>query len=223
MSFRDRAEAGWRLAEALEGVARAAPFERPVVVALPRGGVPVGFEIARALGAPLDVLIVRKIGAPGHPEFGLGAVVDGSPPQVVLNPEVMAAVRPSQAHVEAETARQIEEMARRRRAYIGDRPPLETRDRTVILVDDGIATGGTVRAALQGLAQARPSRLVLAVPVAPAEVIASLRQEADAVVCLATPEPFVAVGLHYVDFRQTEDREVIGLLARAREGGEPDA
>lgn len=216
MSFRDRTEAGRRLAEALKEIARASSIEHPAVLALPRGGVPVSFEVAKALGAPLDVLIVRKIGAPGHSELGLGAVVDGSPPQVVLNPTVMEMVRPSPAHVAAETERQIEEMGRRRRAYIGDRTPLETRDRTVILIDDGIATGGTVRAALQGLAQARPSRLVLAVPVAPPDLIPLLREEADEVVCLETPEPFVAVGSHYEDFRQTTDKEVIDLIAKAQ-------
>ena len=216
MSFRDRTEAGQRLAEALEERSRSTPFERPIVIALPRGGVPVGFEIAKEVGAPLDVLIVRKIGAPGHPELGLGAVVDGSPPQVVLNPTVMQMVRPSQAHVDTETQHQIEEMERRRRAYIGERTPLETRGRTVILVDDGIATGGTVRAALQGLVQARPSRLVLAVPVAPPGLIPLLRQEADEVVCLETPDPFMAVGLHYRDFRQTTDEEVIDLLTKVQ-------
>ena len=216
MNFRDRSEAGERLAKALKEHARAVPFERPLVIALPRGGVPVGFEIAKALGAPLEVLIVRKIGAPGHPELGLGAVVDGSPPQVVFTPSVMEMVRPAPAHVEAETQRQIEEMERRRRAYIGDRAPQETTGRTVILVDDGIATGGTVRAALQGLAQARPAGLVLAVPVAPSELIPLLRNEADEVICLQTPEPFHAVGLHYADFRQTTDEEVIALLGQAR-------
>jgi len=223
MGFRDRAEAGRRLAEALREIARNAPFERPVAVALPRGGVPVGFEVARELDIPLDVLIVRKIGAPGHAELGLGALVDGSPPQVVLNPAVMEMVSPPPAYVEAETQRQIEEIERRRKAYIGDRPPLATRGRTVILVDDGIATGGTVRAALRGLAQARPARLVLAVPVAPRDILPVLRQQADEVVCLETPEPFIAVGLHYEDFRQTTDEEVIDLLAKARGFGREGA
>lgn len=216
MSFRDRTEAGQRLAEVLKEMDRTTPFEHPAVLALPRGGVPVAYEVAKDLGAPLDVLIVRKIGAPGHPELGLGAVVDGSPPQVVLNPTVMEMVKPSQAHVDAETQRQLDEMERRRRAYIGDRTPLQTRSRTVILVDDGIATGGTVRAALQGLAQARPSRLILAVPVAPRDLIPPLRSQADEVVCLETPEPFIAVGLHYQDFRQTTDEEVIDLLTKVQ-------
>lgn len=220
MSFRDRAEAGRRLAEALRRFAS----ERPVIVALPRGGVPVGFEIARELRAPLGVLIVRKIGAPGHSELGLGALVDGTPPQIVLNHSVMDMVRPSQAHVDAETHRQIKELERRRRVYIGDRAPLETSGRTVILVDDGIATGGTVRAALQGLAHVRPARLVLAVPVAPLDLIPLLRRQADEVICLETPEPFTAVGFHYESFDQTTDREVIDLLQAARDfGGEQQA
>lgn len=217
MSFRDRAEAGRHLAEALRPFAS----ERPVIVALPRGGVPVAFEIARELLAPLDVLIVRKIGAPGHSELGLGALVDGTPPQVVLNPSVMDMVRPTQAHVETETQRQIEELERRRRLYIGDRAPLDTAGRTVILVDDGIATGGTVQAALQGLAHLRPARLVVAVPVAPPDLIPLLRRQADAVICLETPEPFIAVGRHYASFDQTTDKEVIELLQAARDfGGE---
>lgn len=216
MSFRDRTDAGRRLAEAVEDAARTGPFVQPVVVALPRGGVPVGFEVARALGAPLEVLIVRKIGAPGRPELGLGAVVDGSPPQVVLTPAVMEMVRPSQAHVEAETHNQVEELERRRQLYVGDRPPLDPTDRTVILVDDGIATGGTVRAALKGLAQARPARLILAVPVAPPDLLPQLRREADEVICLEAPEPFYAVGAHYRNFSQTTDEEVTELLAHAR-------
>lgn len=212
MSFRDRAEAGRRLGAALADLARSRPLKAPVVVALPRGGVPVGHEIARALNAPLEVLIVRKIGAPGHPEYGLGAVVDGTPPQVVLTPPVMETIRPDRGYLEAETRRQMEELERRRRVYRRHRPPLDVRGRTVVLVDDGIATGGTVRAALRGLMQAAPSRLILAVPVAPADVIASFRLEADDVICLETPDPFVAVGLHYDDFRQTKDDEVIALL-----------
>ena len=217
MSFRDRTEAGLRLAQALRPLAS----ERPVIVALPRGGVPVAFEIARKLHAPLEVLIVRKVGAPGHSELGLGALVDGTPPQLVLNPSVMDMIRPSQAHVEAETRRQTEELERRRKAYIGDRTPLEIKGRTVILVDDGIATGGTIRAALYGLAQVRPARLVLAVPVAPPDLIPLLRRQSEEIICLETPEFFTAVGFHYASFDQTTDREVIDLLQAARDfGGE---
>lgn len=214
MRFRDRRDAGARLAEALSGL----DLDRPVVVALPRGGVPVAFEVARALGAPLEVLVVRKVGAPGNPEVGLGALVDGTPPQVVLSPQVVEALAPPPGWIEEETARQREELARRRRAYAGDRPAPDVRGRTVVLVDDGIATGGTVRAALAGLAQAGASRVVLAVPVAPAALLPRLRDEADEVICLEAPQGFRAVGLHYDDFDQTGDAEVIDLLARAREG-----
>ncbi len=210
--FRDRADAGRRLAEALARYRDAAPL----VLALPRGGVPVGFEVAKALEAQLDVLLVRKIGVPGHEELALGAVVDGVDPQVVVNENVMAMAAPPAGYLEAAKARELEEIERRRRAYRGDRPPVPVRDRTVIIVDDGIATGATVRAALRGVRQAGPARLVLAVPVAPAETVASLREECDEVVCLETPEPFYAVGLHYGDFGQTTDDEVVNLLAKAQ-------
>ena len=210
--FADRYDAGRRLADALE-VYRGSD---PVVLALPRGGVPVGFEIAKALDAPLDVLLVRKIGAPGQPELGLGAVVDGSDPQTVLTPAVVDAVAPPPGYIEAETRRQLVEIERRRRRYTGERPPPTPSDRTVIVVDDGIATGGTVRAALRGLARSHPARLVLAVPVAPADSLAELEPDCDQIICLATPEPFYAVGQHYRDFTQTEDDEVVRLLEESR-------
>lgn len=208
--FSDRRDAGRRLADRLIGLAG----ERPLVLALPRGGVPVAAEVAEALHAELEVLIVRKLGAPGQPELGIGALVDGADPQVVLNEEVIAQVRPSADYIAAEKARQLAEIERRRAAYEGDRPPVEIRGRTVILVDDGLATGGTAKAALRALRRRGPKRLVLAVPVAPADTLELMRREADAVVCLATPEPFVAVGLYYDDFNQTTDEEVIELLAR---------
>jgi putative phosphoribosyl transferase len=212
LSFRDRAEAGRRLARHLLGH----KSQRPVVLALPRGGVPVAFEVAKALQAPLDLLFVRKIGAPGHAEFGLGAVVDGAHPQVVLNEEVLAQLDVRPEYIRAEIERQLREIERRRQHYLAGRRPVEVEGRTAIVVDDGIATGGTVRAALKGVARVRPARLVLAVPVAPAETIERLRAEADEVVCLMTPEPFYAVGEHYDDFTQTSDREVIALLDEAR-------
>ena len=211
--FRNRRDAGRRLAAAL------APYSesRPVVLALPRGGVPVGFEVAKALAAPLDVLLVRKIGAPGDEELGLGAVVDGHDPQLVLNEDLVRAVAPPPGYIEAEEQRQLAEIERRRRHYIGDCSPIAVEGRTVIVVDDGIATGATVKAALRGLARNRPARLVLAVPVAPADSLQELSAECDEVVCLATPEPFYAVGPHYRDFRQTEDAEVVSLLDEARQ------
>jgi putative phosphoribosyl transferase len=211
--FRNRRDAGRRLAVAL------APYRenRPIVFALPRGGVPVGFEVAKALAAPLDVLLVCKIGAPGHEELGLGAVVDGHGPQLVLNEDIVRAVAPPPGYIEAEEQRQLAEIERRRQHYIGDRSPVAVEGRTIIVVDDGIATGATVKAALRGLARNRPARLVLAVPVAPADSLEELSAECDEVVCLATPDPFYAVGPHYRDFRQTEDAEVVRLLDEARQ------
>jgi len=218
--FADRRDAGRRLAAALASYRE----NRPVVLALPRGGVPVGFEIAKALAAPLDVLLVRKIGAPGHEELGLGAIVDGHDPQIVLNEELVRAVAPPRGYIEAEMQRQLAEIERRRRQYVGDRPPVRAEGRLVFVVDDGIATGGTVKAALRGLARHNPARLVLAVPVAPADSLEELAAECDQIVCLATPEPFYAVGPHYRNFRQTEDDEVVQLLAEARRwsNAEPD-
>ena len=217
--FRDRREAGRRLAAALSHYKE----NSPVVLALPRGGVPVGFEVAKALASPLDVLLVRKIGAPGHEELGLGAIVDGHDPQLVLNDEVVRAVQPPPGYIEAEMRRQLAEIERRRRYYVGDRPPVPVERRVAIVVDDGIATGGTVKAALRGLARHDPARLVLAVPVAPAESLRDLAGECDDLVCLATPEPFYAVGPHYRDFTQTEDDEVVRLLAEARQWGSAGA
>lgn len=210
--FDDRRDAGRRLAAALASYRES----HPVVLALPRGGVPVGFEIAKALGAPFDVLLVRKIGAPGHEELALGAIVDGHDPELVLNEDVVRSIAPPPGYIEAETQRQLTEIERRRQRYAGDRPPVPVEGRSVIVVDDGIATGATVKAALRGLARHRPARLVLAVPVAPADSLRELAAECDDVVCLATPEPFYAVGPHYRDFRQTEDAEVVRLLAEAR-------
>jgi putative phosphoribosyl transferase len=210
--FQDRKEAGRRLADALGRF----KGQDCVVFALPRGGVPVGLEVAKALGAPLDVLLVRKIGAPGHEELALGAIVDGKHPTFVLNESVAAMSGASMAYVEAEKERQLAEIERRRRLYRGDREAVETKGRTVIVVDDGIATGATMKAALRGVREAGPSRLVLAVPVAPADALPELQLECDEVVCLETPDPFNAVGMHYANFGQTSDEEVVELLERAR-------
>lgn len=209
--FADRRDAGRRLAKALAH----RELADPLVLALPCGGVPVGYEIARALDADLDVLLVRKIGAPRDPEFGLGALVDGDPPELVLNSELVRAVSPKAGYIEQERDRQLAEIVRRRRLYGAGRALM--RDRNVILVDDGIATGGTVRAAIAGLNRRQPASVVLAVPVASQDSLQQLERACDDVVCLSTPELFRAVGEHYDDFTQTTDEEVVSLLAGMRD------
>jgi putative phosphoribosyl transferase len=216
LMFRDRHEAGRRLAAALIPLKR----EHPMVLALPRGGVPVGFEVAQALDAPLDVVLVRKIGAPGHAELGIGAVVDGPEPQLVLNDEIVRLVEPEPGYIDAELARQLTELERRRKLYRDARPPPKIEGQTVIVIDDGIATGGTMKAVLQALSRAKPKRLVLAVPVAPRDSLQELSPLADEVICLSSPEPFLAVGAHYRDFTQTTDEEVIALLRQAAKSAE---
>ena len=210
--FEDRQDAGIQLAVRLARFAT----EHPLILALPRGGVPVAFEVAKALDTQLDLLIVRKIGAPGHEEFGIGAVVDGASPQLVLNEETVRQLAVGQDYIRAETQRQLAEIERRCKAYCGDRQPIEIEGRTVIVVDDGIATGGTMKAALRGIRRNDPASLVLAVPVAPPSTIRELSAECDEAICLSTPEPFGAVGAFYRDFRQTSDAEVIALMDEAR-------
>ena len=215
--FRDRKEAGERLAEALERLYADEPsLAPPVVLALPRGGVPVGFEIARRLKAPLDLVLVRKIGVPTQPELAAGAVVDGDDPVLVLNDEVVAQAGISDAELDAAKRRELKEIERRRGFYLGGREPVPVEGRTAIVVDDGIATGATMRAAVRALRRRGPQTLVLAVPVAARETIRAFEGEADRVVCLDAPDWFWAVGAHYRDFRQTEDDEVTRLLAEAR-------
>jgi putative phosphoribosyl transferase len=208
--FENRTEAGRRLGKALEAYAG-----RPglIVLALPRGGVPVGYEVARALQAPLDLMIVRKLGTPGRPELAMGAIASGG--ISVLNKDVVSAYRISEATIEAVAAEERRELERRERLYRGDRPYPDLDGRCVILVDDGIATGATLRAGLAALRQRKPACLVVAVPLAPRDTLARLRAEVDEIVCLATPEPFFAVGQGYRDFSQTTDAEVRELLARA--------
>lgn len=189
-------------------------FDKPVVLALPRGGVPVAYEVARRIHAPLDILLVRKIGAPGHEEYGIGALVDGAAPQVVIDEAVARMVGADKDYIDRVVARELAELERRRGAYrTGSPEPLA--GRTVIVVDDGIATGGTVKAALQGLAKSGARSIILAVPVAPADVVQQFAGLCDEVVCLMSPDPFLAVGAHYRNFQQILDEEVVKLLADA--------
>jgi len=210
--YADRAEAGRALAAALLQYKK----ERPIVLGIPRGGVPVALEVARALDAELDVIVVRKLGAPDEPELGIGAIVDGDHPESVLNEEVMSYLEVSRDYLEREIKKQLKEIHRRQQAYRGGRPPLRLDGRTVIVVDDGIATGGSTRAALRGARRAMPRRLVLAVPVAPPSTIQALKGEADEIVCLSSPEGFYAVGQFYREFHQVSDQEVIRMLAEAQ-------
>jgi putative phosphoribosyl transferase len=208
--FRNREDAGRRLAAELQPYAA----ERPIVLALPRGGVPVGYEVARALAAELDVWVVRKLGVPWHPELGVGAVAEGG--YTHLTDEVLRHVGLSQdelADLVETKQREVEERVRR---FRGERPAPLLRDRTVILVDDGIATGGTVRAAIHSIRAQEPKRIILAVPVAASETVAALSAEVDRVVCLLSPTDLYAIGLWYQDFQQVLDDEVVHLLDRAR-------
>ena len=190
--------------------------ERPIVFALPRGGVPVGYEISRSLGAPLDVFVSRKLGAPGQPEFGIGAVAPGG--VRVLNGNVVERLGIPDDYLEAVTRKELAEVERRLRHFRGDRPEPEVRDRTVILVDDGLATGVTARAAVEALRRLGPRRLILAAPVCAAQTAGLISPEVDELVCLETPSDLGAIGFWYRDFSQTSDEEVIELLERARQG-----
>ena len=208
LPFRDRVDAGRRLGAALAQYRN----QNCVIFALPRGGVPVAAEVADALDAPLDLLLVRKIGAPAQPELAIGAVVDGGAPIVVRNDDLIRASGTSESEFESICGRELKEIERRRQIYLKGREPLDPKGRVAIVIDDGIATGSTVLAALRALRKRDPRKLILAVPVGPEDTIAVLGEEADEVVCLATPEPFRAVGYFYQNFDQTEDREVIELL-----------
>jgi putative phosphoribosyl transferase len=209
--FSNREEAGRMLAGALSSYK-----DDVVVLGIPRGGLPVAREVARALDAPLDIVVVRKLGAPGQPELGIGAVVDGDHPRAIFNQGVLEYLGISDEYVQDEIARQIKEIRRRETKYRGGRSMVPIEGKTVLVIDDGIATGSSVRAALRGVRRMKPKRLVLAVPVAPSETLETLRGDADEIVCLETPEDFYAVGQFYRDFHQVSDDEVTQILATNR-------
>jgi len=210
MPFKNRIEAGRKLAKALAGY----KDQQPVILALPRGGVPVAAEVAAALKAPLDLILVRKVGVPFQPELAMGAVVDGATPLIVRNEDVIGLAGINESDFKAICDAELAEIERRRQRYLGDRERAEVSGHTAIVIDDGVATGATTRAALRATRQRGPKRLVLAVPVAPTDSLAELRSEADDVICLEDHEFFGAIGAYYADFRQVSDEEVIKLLAQ---------
>lgn len=215
MLFHDRTDAGQRLGKRLQELfQKEGATGEVLVLALPRGGVPVAFEVALALNAPLDVFVVRKLGAPGHEELAMGAIASGGIRE--LNTEVVDALRITPSQIEETAAREARELERREQLYRGDRSPLKVSGKSTILVDDGLATGYTMRAAVAALRQQRPKQIVVAVPVAARSTCEELEREADAVVCLHTPFDFMAVGQWYRNFEQTSDEEVRSLLERQR-------
>jgi len=216
--FQDRTDAGRQLAEELLSYAGR---DDVIVLALPRGGVPVAFEVAQRLGVPLDVFVVRKLGVPGHEELAMGAIASGG--IRVLNEDVLYVLPDAQSIVEMVTAIEREELKRRERDYRGDRPAPEVRGRTVILVDDGLATGATMRAAAAALRQQGAAKIIVAVPVGAPSSCHEIRSAADEVVCLQTPGSFMGVGQYYEDFSQTTDEEVRELLAAASTSKGPEA
>jgi putative phosphoribosyl transferase len=213
MRFKNRTEAGRVLAERLSAYANRPNTLDTLVLGLPRGGMPVAYEVATALNAPLDVFVVRKLGVPGHEELAMGAIATGGGRS--LNPDVIEYLGIPEEVVDEVAEREEQELKRRERHYRDHRPPHSPRDRVTILVDDGLATGATMRAAAIAVRQQQPASLVVAVPVASIQTCDDLRSLADEVICLYTPEPFYAVGLWYEDFSQTTDDEVRDLLARA--------
>jgi predicted phosphoribosyltransferase len=208
--FKDRRDAGRKLAEELSTYAGRSDV---IVLALPRGGVPVGYEVALALGAPLDIFIVRKLGLPGHEELAIGAIASGG--VRVLNDDIIQALNIPPRVIDTVAQRELGELERRERAYRGDRPAPEVHDRVVILIDDGLATGASMRAAVAGLRALHPAQIVVAVPTAAPETCAALEPEVDRIVCAMTPEPFYGVGRWYEDFSQTTDDEVRMFLEEA--------
>ena len=212
MIYENRSDAGKRLARELADY----KSQDPLILALPRGGLPVAAEIARALNAPLDLILVRKLGVPGEPELAMGAVIDGAEPYVVRNEDVLSFLPMSEEEFKRVCDRELAEIERRRVLYLKDRARADPKDRVVIVVDDGVATGATTRAALRAIRKRSPKKLVLAVPVAPTGTLAELEGEADEIVCLQSHEPFYAIGLYYADFHQVSDKEVIDMLSKAR-------
>jgi len=221
--FRDRQHAGSELAARLVEL----KLPRPLVLALPRGGVPIGAAIAAALDAPLDLIIVRKVGAPGNPELAVAAIVEGDPPDIVLNRDAMDAYGLSEQQVKRLAEEERLELERRQAAYRGGRKPASVAGRTVIVVDDGAATGTTMKAVLKALKRRSPSEVVVALPVAPPETVSDLEADADRVICLGQPRLFVALGYHYGRFPQLSDAEVMEMLdtaeRRHRDGGDTGA
>ena len=211
MRFSDRADAGYRLTKVLAHYRH----DNVVVLALPRGGVPVAYPIAMALHAPLTLALVRKIGVPGQPEVAMGAIADVGAPVLVRNEDVIAAAGIDKKTFDRVRAQETNELARRRKVYLSGRAPVALKGKTAIVVDDGVATGATTRAALRAVRAVEPERVVLAVPVAPLDALESLRSEADEIVCLYPREDFVAIGVFYEDFSQVTDEEVIDLLSAA--------
>jgi len=212
MTFNDRREAGRKLAESL----RHYRGKDVVVLALPRGGVPVAAEVAASLDAPLDLLLVRKLGVPWQPELAMGAVIDGEEPITVRNEDIIGLANVADGDFDAAAKRELDEIERRRKKYIGERLRPAIKDRDAIVIDDGIATGATVRAAIRGLKRKAPEKVVLAVPVAPPSTVESLREEVDELVCLEAPEMFRAISLYYRAFEQVNDEEVTRILDSAR-------
>jgi putative phosphoribosyl transferase len=206
--FHDRQHAGRLLAAELAKL----NLQQPVVLALPRGGVPVGAEVAKALDAPLDLVIVRKVGAPGNPELAAAAIVDGDPPDVVLNREIIEAHQLDDDELAMLVKRERPELEHRRLAYRGNRRSVSIAGKTVIVVDDGAATGTTMKVALRALKHRSPREVVVALPVAPPDTVADLRREAERVVCLSQPARFRALGYHYLNFPQLSDDEVIRMV-----------
>ena len=213
--FTNRSQAGRMLAEQLAERLAELEAHDPVIYALPRGGVPVAVEVARRLNAPLDLILVRKIGAPGYPEVAMGAVVDGASPQTIVNEDVFAATGGDSVGLARARRRELAEIGRRRILYLGERPQISPRGRVAVIVDDGLATGATARAALAAVRRQGAALTVLAVPVAPAELAGQMLQYADAVVVLQAPQEFFAIGPFYTDFHQLSDDETVALLQDA--------